>query len=64
MIKNLDGEDVFVVTAWRWGQQLGRIEIAWDRNENKILAYTGAPINMTEQVKQGELCLLSSFIRG
>lgn len=52
IVKNLDGEDVFVVTAWRWGQQLGQIQVTYEETTGRILAYTGAPINMTEDVPQ------------
>lgn len=52
VVRNLDGEEVFVVTAWRWGQQLGRMDVSWEAGTNKILAYTGAPINMTEDLPQ------------
>lgn len=55
IVKNLDGEDVFVVTSWRWGQQLGHIQVEYEETTGKILAYTGAPINMTEAQPQSEL---------
>ncbi|KAL7416609.1 Metallo-dependent phosphatase-like protein [Mrakia frigida] len=51
IVKNLDGEEVFIVTAWRWGQQLGEINVAFAKDSGKILSYTGAPINMTEEIK-------------
>ena len=38
----------------RWGQQLGRMDISWEAGSNRILAYTGAPINMTEDLPQSE----------
>ncbi|KAJ7236807.1 Metallo-dependent phosphatase-like protein [Mycena rebaudengoi] len=43
--KNLDGDEVFVVTAWRWGEVLGHIEVAWDP-AGKIVSYEGAPIDL------------------
>ncbi|KAK9896117.1 5'-nucleotidase [Cystobasidium minutum MCA 4210] len=54
VVRNLDGEEVFVVTSWRWGQQLGRIDVEFEETTGKILSYTGAPINMTEAVAQDE----------
>lgn len=53
-MKNLDGEDVFVVTAWRWGQQLGQIEVEFEETTGKILSYTGSPINMTDAMPQNQ----------
>ncbi|KAG8942131.1 hypothetical protein FRC03_003619 [Tulasnella sp. 419] len=48
---NLDGEEVFVVTAYKWGQYLGKIDVAYDPN-GKIVAYTGAPILMDNKTAQ------------
>jgi 2',3'-cyclic-nucleotide 2'-phosphodiesterase (5'-nucleotidase family) len=44
--KNLDGEEVFVVTAYRWGEYLGALDISFDE-EGRIVKFTGAPIHMT-----------------
>ncbi|KAG6919896.1 hypothetical protein DXG01_015604 [Tephrocybe rancida] len=47
---NLDGEEVFVVTAWRYGVYLGYIDVEFDGR--KVSSYTGGPIlldNKTEQ---------------
>lgn len=43
--KNLDGEEVFVVTAYRWGEYLGALDVSFDK-EGRIVKYTGAPIHM------------------
>lgn len=48
---NLDGEEVFIVTAYRWGEYLGYIDVAYDE-EGRILAYTGAPIHLTNKTAQ------------
>lgn len=40
--------------VYRWGQQLGRIDVEFEEMTGKILSYTGAPINMTQDVAQGE----------
>lgn len=44
--KNLDGEEVFVVTAYKWSEYLGALDISFDA-EGRILKFTGAPIHMT-----------------
>lgn len=43
--KNKDGDEVFIVTAHRWGDYLGYIDVTFD-DDGKILAYHGAPIRM------------------
>ncbi|OTA86146.1 hypothetical protein M434DRAFT_82258 [Hypoxylon sp. CO27-5] len=48
---NKDGDEVFIVTAYRWGEYLGYIDVTYD-SEGKILAYHGAPIHMTNTTKQ------------
>lgn len=48
---NKDGDEVFIVTAYRWGEYLGYIDVTYD-SEGKILAYHGAPIHMTNATKQ------------
>lgn len=50
---NKDGEEVFIVTAYRWGEYLGYIDVTYDA-EGKILAYHGAPIYLTNTTKQDE----------
>ncbi|KAF8638206.1 hypothetical protein AX16_010552 [Volvariella volvacea WC 439] len=50
--KNLDNEEVFVVTSYRWGEYLGYIDIAYDRLSGKIVGYTGAPIHLTNTTAQ------------
>ncbi|KDQ21445.1 hypothetical protein BOTBODRAFT_99843 [Botryobasidium botryosum FD-172 SS1] len=49
--KNLDGEDVFVVTAYRWGEYIGYLDIAFDP-AGRIAAYTGGPIRLTNTTAQ------------
>ncbi|OLN96751.1 5'-nucleotidase [Colletotrichum chlorophyti] len=49
--KNKDGDEVFIVTAYRWGEYLGYIDVTYD-NEGKILAYHGGPIHMTNTTEQ------------
>ncbi|KAI1817198.1 Metallo-dependent phosphatase [Poronia punctata] len=48
---NKDGDDVFIVTAYRWGEYLGYIDVTYDP-DGKILAYHGAPIHLTNTTKQ------------
>ena len=48
---NRDGDEVFIVTAYRWGEYLGYIDVTYDA-EGKVLAYHGAPIHLTNTTKQ------------
>ncbi|KAI1099329.1 Metallo-dependent phosphatase [Jackrogersella minutella] len=50
---NKDGDEVFIVTAYRWGEYLGYIDVTYDP-EGKILAYHGSPIHLTNTTKQDE----------
>ena len=50
---NKDGEEVFIVTAYRWGEYLGYIDVTYDP-AGKILAYHGGPIHLTNTTKQDE----------
>lgn len=49
--ENKDGDEVFIVTAYRWGEYVGYIDVTYDP-EGKILAYHGAPIHLTNTTKQ------------
>ncbi|KAK2040916.1 5'-nucleotidase domain-containing protein [Colletotrichum somersetense] len=49
--KNKEGEDVFIVTAYRWGEYVGYIDVTYDA-EGKVLAYHGGPIHLTNTTKQ------------
>lgn len=49
--ENLDGDEVFIVTAYRWGEYLGNIDVAYGE-DGKIVAYSGAPIHLTNQTAQ------------
>jgi 2',3'-cyclic-nucleotide 2'-phosphodiesterase (5'-nucleotidase family) len=51
IVENKDGEEVFVVTAWRWGEYLGYIDVLYD-DEGKILEYHGGPIHATNTTEQ------------
>lgn len=51
IVQNKDGEDVFIVTAYRWGEYLGYIDVTYDE-EGKILAYHGGPIHLDNATKQ------------
>ncbi|ORY10933.1 Metallo-dependent phosphatase-like protein [Clohesyomyces aquaticus] len=53
IVKNKDGEEVFIVTAYRWGEYVGCIDVTYDA-EGKILAYRGAPIHITNTTAQDE----------
>lgn len=43
---NADGDDVFIVTAYRWGEYLGYINVEYDAR-GRIVAYEGAPVRLT-----------------
>lgn len=50
---NLDGEEVFIVTAWRWGQVLGYINVSFESGPGgRVLEYSGGPIYMDKTTKQ------------
>ncbi|KAF2009593.1 5`-nucleotidase protein-like protein [Aaosphaeria arxii CBS 175.79] len=51
IVKNKDDEEVFIVTAYRWGEYVGYIDVTYDP-EGKILAYHGAPIHITNTTEQ------------
>ena len=51
IVENKDGEEVFVVTAWRWSEYLGYIDVTFDA-DGKILEYHGAPINLSNTTAQ------------
>lgn len=51
IVENKDGDEVFVVTAYRWGEYLGYIDVAYDPS-GKIVAYTGAPIHLDNSTSQ------------
>ncbi|KAF7359038.1 Metallo-dependent phosphatase [Mycena sanguinolenta] len=48
---NLDGEEVFVVTAYRYGEYLGYLDVQFDPT-GKIVGLTGGPIHLTNQTAQ------------
>ena len=48
---NSDGEEVFIVTAYRWGEYLGYIDVLYDE-EGKIVEYHGGPIHLTNTTEQ------------
>jgi 2',3'-cyclic-nucleotide 2'-phosphodiesterase (5'-nucleotidase family) len=53
IVTNLDGEEVFIVTAWRWGQVLGYINVAFEAGPGgHVLAYAGGPIPMDKTIEQ------------
>lgn len=49
--KNLDGEEVFIVTAYRWGEYLGRMNLLFDQ-QGKVVKYEGEPIRLTNTTAQ------------
>ncbi|KAF3037062.1 hypothetical protein E8E12_002037 [Didymella heteroderae] len=53
IVDNADGDEVFIVTAYRWGEYVGEIEVTYDA-QGKIVAYHGAPIHITNTTRQDE----------
>jgi 2',3'-cyclic-nucleotide 2'-phosphodiesterase (5'-nucleotidase family) len=51
IVENQDGDEVFIVTAYRWGEYVGYIDVTYDPQGN-ILAYNGAPIHITNTTEQ------------
>lgn len=51
IVNNKDGDEVFIVTAYRWGEYVGYIDVTYDPS-GKILAYHGAPIHVTNTTEQ------------
>ncbi|RDA88771.1 hypothetical protein CP532_4144 [Ophiocordyceps camponoti-leonardi (nom. inval.)] len=49
--KNALGHEVFIVTAYRWGEYLGRIDVTFDP-DGRPVAYHGAPEHMDKTVQQ------------
>ncbi|KAJ7649958.1 5'-nucleotidase protein-like protein [Roridomyces roridus] len=49
--RNLDGEQVLVVTAYRYGEYLGHIDVEFDER-GKIVAFEGKPIHLTNETAQ------------
>ncbi|KHN97263.1 5'-nucleotidase precursor [Metarhizium album ARSEF 1941] len=45
IIKDKSGNEVFVVTSYRWGEYLGAIEVTFDES-GRALSYHGSPIHM------------------
>lgn len=48
---NTAGDEVFIVTAYRWGEYLGYIDLVYD-TAGRVLEYRGAPIHLTNQTRQ------------
>lgn len=50
IIEDQTGKEVFVVTSYRWGEYLGSIDLAFDK-DGRAISYHGAPIHMTNTTK-------------
>lgn len=53
IVENKAGDEVFIVTAYRWGEYLGYIDVTYDAR-GKVLAYRGGPIHLTNTTAQDE----------
>lgn len=52
LAENLNGDEVYIVTSYRWGEYLGSIELMFDAEGGGILGYRGAPIHLTNTTEQ------------
>lgn len=43
VVKGADGNDVYVVTAWKWGRVLGRLDVTFD-GEGRVTRAEGRPV--------------------
>ncbi|KAL7894028.1 Metallo-dependent phosphatase-like protein [Trichoderma sp. SZMC 28014] len=50
IVEDLAGNEVFIVTSYRWGEYLGSIDVSFDE-DGKALVYHGAPIHMDNTTK-------------
>ncbi|KAL4743807.1 Metallo-dependent phosphatase-like protein [Aspergillus similis] len=53
IVEDLNGHEIFIVTAYRWGEYLGAIDLTFD-DEGHALAYHGAPIHMDNSTSLDE----------
>ncbi|PKS11063.1 hypothetical protein jhhlp_002824 [Lomentospora prolificans] len=53
IVQNKEGEEVFIVTAYRWGEYVGYIDVTFD-DEGKALAYHGGPIHLDNSTAMDE----------
>ncbi|KAF9003453.1 hypothetical protein BDZ89DRAFT_637895 [Hymenopellis radicata] len=51
IMRNLDGEEVFAVTSYKWGEYLGLIDVVFD-SDGRIVEYVGAPIYLDNHTAQ------------
>lgn len=51
VVQDRDGNDVFVVQAWRWGEYVGYIDVTFDADGHP-LSYHGGPIHMDNTTAQ------------
>ncbi|KAF7330058.1 5'-nucleotidase protein-like protein [Mycena kentingensis (nom. inval.)] len=51
VVQNLDGDDVYVITDYRYGEYLGYIDVSFD-GAGKVAAWSGGPIHLTNTTAQ------------
>lgn len=54
IVNNTAGDEVFIVTSYRWGEYLGSISLRFDEQDGSILGYYGAPIHLTNTTSQDD----------
>ncbi|KAI5468058.1 Metallo-dependent phosphatase-like protein [Mariannaea sp. PMI_226] len=53
IIQDINGNEVFIVTAYRWGEYVGYIDVVFD-DSGKALAYHGGPIHMDNSIEMDQ----------
>ncbi|KAH6889725.1 Metallo-dependent phosphatase-like protein [Thelonectria olida] len=61
IVEDLDGNEVFIVTAYRWGEYVGYIDVTFD-DDGKALKYHGGPIHMDNSTEMDQT--LNKTIKG
>lgn len=51
IVEDLNGDEVFIVTAYKWGEYLGYIDVTFDE-DGKALEYHGGPLHMDNKTAQ------------
>lgn len=50
IVEDQNGDEVFIVTAYRWGEYVGYIDVTFDE-DGKALAYHGGPIHLDNKTE-------------
>ncbi|KAK9763263.1 hypothetical protein K7432_010228 [Basidiobolus ranarum] len=53
IVKDLDGNDIYVVQAWAWGRYLGHIDISYDQKD-RLTKLSGAPRMLENSIEKDD----------